>query len=367
MADKTRAVLVTGAAHPWGRNLVSLLEEDPEFDPIIGIDFIKPETPFKRVDFFQVDLHNPLIAELLQVANVDTVCHLQFLDSYASNEEYFDQNVMGAMDLLAACAAAQVPRVIIKSDLKVYGASSLNPNYIKEWADMRGRHHHRYIQDRVEMERMVDRFARQNVTPKLTILRFASILGRTIDTPIMRYLDSNIVPTVIGYDPLFQFVHEKDVLRCLVHTMKTEATGVFNIAGEGALPLSQILRTGGKSPLPVPAQLLKITSTLWRKAGRTGVLASVPIEAGYLKYSCLGDTTRMKQWLGFTPRYSSRETVREFFEYLRIRRFLPKRTAIRSDPMSSEKLQTWIQDRQRASNYLTDLIETFDKENEYDQ
>ncbi|MBU2490658.1 MAG: NAD-dependent epimerase/dehydratase family protein [Proteobacteria bacterium] len=367
MEKKTRSVLVTGVSHAWGAKLVPLLEEDPEFDPIIGIDFKKPEKPFKRMEFFQVDLHNPLIAELLQVARVDTVCHLLFLDSYMGSEEYFDQNVMGTMDLLAACAAGEINRVIIKSDTKVYGADYLHPNYITEDAEIKGFHQHRYIQDRVELERMVDRFTRHNKTPGVTILRFANVLGRTIDTPIMRYLDSNIVPTVLGHDPLFQFTHEQDVIAALYHTIKTGAVGAYNIAGEGVLPLSQVLRIGGKHPLPVSAALLKLTSALWRKAGRKGVLSSVPIEAGYLKYNCLGDTTRMKKDLKFFPRYSSKDAVIDFFEHLRVRQYLPDRTAIRSDPLSSEKLQAWIQSRRRASDYLSDLLDTFNKEGEHDQ
>jgi len=367
MAAKKRGVLVTGVAHPWGRNLVPLLEEDEQFDPIIGVDFKKPETPFKRVEFFQVDLHNPLIPELLQVANVDTVCHLLFLDAYASNEEYFDQNVMGAMDLLAACAASDIKRVIIKSDTKVYGCQYLHPNYLSEYSEFQGRHQHRYIQDRVELERIVDRFSRQNVNPRLTILRFANILGRSIQTPMSRYLDSHIVPTVAGFDPLFQFTHEKDVLACLYHTIKSDVTGVFNIAGEGALPLSQVMRIGGVTNLPLPATLLGLTSMLWRRAGKKGILNSIPIEVGYLKHACLGDTTRMKEWLKFAPRYSSKQTVTDFFENLRVRRYLPSRTSIRSDPLSSEQLQEWIAARRHAQDYLSDLIETFNKAGEHDQ
>lgn len=367
MSAKKRGILITGASHPWGRNLIPLLEEDPEFDPIIGIDFKKPETPFKRVEFFQVDLHNPLIAELLQVAKVDTVCHLLFLDTYKSDEEYFDQNVMGAMDLLAACAAGEIKRAIIFSDTKVYGAESEHPNYISEYGDFRGRHNHRYIQDRVELEIMVDRFARQNVTPRLCILRFANIVGKAIETPVTRYLDSMIVPTALGFDPLFQFTHEKDVLACLYHTIKSEATGVFNVAGEGAIPLSLALRLGGKMALPLPATVIKATGAVWRKAGLKGLLDSIPIEANYLKFNCLGDTTRMKDWLKFYPRYSSKEAVTDFFDNLRMRHYLPKRTKIRSDPLSSEKLQDWIRARRRATDYLTDLIETFNKEGEHDQ
>ena len=367
MAGKKRSVLITGVSHSWGRNLVPLLEQDPEFDPIIGIDFEKPKKPFKRLEFFQVDLHNPLIAELLQVARVDTVCHLLFLDSYASNEEHFDQNVMGTMDLLAACAAAETSRLIIKSSTKVYGAQPSNPHYVSEDADLKGQHQHRYIQDRVELEKIARRFARTNKIPEITVLRFANILGRTIDTPVMRYLDSSVIPTCLGHDPLFQFTHEQDVLAALYHTIKSDATGTFNISGDGVLPLSQILRIGGKAALPMPSPLLRFSSVVLRPGGRRGLTDSIPIETDYIMHHCLGDTSRMKKVLKFEPQFSSKETVREFFEHLRIRRYLPSKKHIHSDPQSSERLQAWIQSRQRASNYLSELIEDFNKEGEHDQ
>ncbi len=367
MAGKKRSVLITGVSHPWGRNLVPLLEQDPEFDPIIGIDFEKPKKPFKRMEFFQVDLHNPLIAELLRVARVDTVCHLLFLDSYTSNEEHFDQNVMGTMDLLAACSAAETQRLVIKSSTKVYGAQASNPHYIMEDADLKGQHQHRYIQDRVELEKIVRKFARTNPIPEIAVLRFANILGRTIDTPVMRYLDSSVIPTCLGHDPLFQFTHEQDVLAALYHTIKGDVVGTYNISGDGVLPLSQILRIGGKAAFPMPSPLLRLSSAVLRPGGRRALTDSIPIETDYIMHHCLGDTNRMKKVLKFSPQFSSKETVLEFFEHLRIRRYLPSRKQIHSDPQSSERLQAWIQSRQRASNYLSDLIEDFDKEDEHDQ
>ncbi|MFP4474310.1 MAG: NAD-dependent epimerase/dehydratase family protein [Desulfatibacillaceae bacterium] len=348
MPKKKRSVLVTGVGHAWGRKLVHKLEGDPRFDPIIGIDFKKPRDRFERMEFFQVDLHNPQLAELLQVARVDTVCHLLFLETYSGNEEYFDQNVMGAMDLLAACVAAEIPRVILMSDTKVYGASYLNPTYLGEDTEIRGGHRHRYIQDRVEMERMLDRHIRQHARPRITILRFANIIGNTVRTHVTRYLDSEVIPTVIGYDPLVQFTHEDDVVEALYHTVKKQdAVGVFNIAGDGVLPLSQAMRIGGRIPLPVPATLLRLTSTLLRPKNRKGLTNSIPMEAEYLMHSCLGDTTRMREVLEFRPRYTSRQAVDDFYQHVRLGKYLPPDRGIRSNPEASERLARYI-DRLRG-------------------
>jgi UDP-glucose 4-epimerase len=343
MSSQTRSVLVTGVGHSWGKKLVRLLEKDKEFNPIIGVDFKKPEERFDRMEFFQVDLHNPLLAELLRAAKVQAVCHLLFLEAYAGNEEYFDQNVMGTMDLMAASVAAQVPRVILKSDTKVYGAGYANPMYLKEETELKGRHQHRYIQDRLDIERVMERHIRQHEIPKVTILRFANIIGNTVATHVTRYLDSEVIPCVFGHDPLFQFTHETDVVRALYHAMKNDASGVFNVSGDGVLPLSQVIRIGGRIPLPLTGGILRLASAVLRPGNRKGFTNSIPIQADYLMYNCLSDTSRMKNVLGFTPRYSSRQAVEDFYQHMRLKRYLPGDKAIRSDPKSSERLARYIE------------------------
>lgn len=364
MAKPKRSVLVTGVAHHWGQSLVPLLEADPDFDTIIGIDYKPLQKPFKRLEFFQIEPHHPLLAELLKVSRVDTVCHLLFEDSYAPSEEIFDLNVMGTMDLLAACGAGETPRVVIMSDTKVYGAYSHNPNFLEEYADFKGKHSHPYITHRVEIENMVDRFTRQNSNPETTILRFANILGYGVDTPMSRYLDSQMVPVAFGFDPMVQFTHARDVISCLYHAVKNDVAGVFNVAGDGYLPLSQVLRLGRRVPLPFGAPFLRIGTKVFQKLP---IPDSLPIPTDFLKFNCVGDTLRMARDLKFSPRYSTKETVLDYFENMRLAKYKPRKTRIESDPKATEELQDYLKSKTRASDYLSELIETFNKEGGHDQ
>ncbi|MBI9075300.1 MAG: NAD-dependent epimerase/dehydratase family protein [Desulfatibacillum sp.] len=339
MVQKKRSVLVTGVCSPWGRKLVPLLENDPEFEVILGLDYKAPDFTLKRTEFFQVDLHNPLIAELIKTSEVDSVCHLQFLDAYSHSEEIFDLNVMGVQDLLAACAAGEVPKVLFMSDTKVYGASSGNPSFLEETADFKGPYRHPYVGDRWEVEKLLAKFSREYPDVKMTILRFANVLGPDVDTPMRRYLEAPAVPMVFGFDPMFQFTHEEDVVAALYHALKSDEHGPFNVSGEGALPIGQALRIGRRAPVPFGAPFLRLSNVFVQK---TPVADYIPIETDFLKYTFVGDTTRMKEVLGFTPKFSSKQTVIDFFEHLRILGYVPKKGEIESNPEAHDLLKEYI-------------------------
>ncbi|MBU2488278.1 MAG: NAD-dependent epimerase/dehydratase family protein [Proteobacteria bacterium] len=351
---KKRSVLVTGAAHYWGGRLIPLLEEDPDIDTLIGLDYRKPDQPFKRLEFFQIEPHHPLLAELLTVAGVDTVCHLLFEEAYSHAEEIFDLNVMGFMDLLAAAAAGETRRVVLMSDTKVYGASSSNPNFLDESTELAERSTHPYVSDRVEIEKFADRFSRQNESPRLAILRFANILGPQADTPMRRFLTPPVVPTAFGFDPMFQLTHEDDVLAALVHAIKNEVEGVYNVAGAGVMPLSQIMRIGDRTPLPVGSPAIRFGNFLFQK---TSFPDSLPLAPEYLKFPHVGETVRMREDLQFVPVRSTRETALDFYEHMRLARYLPKRSGMESDPVASEHLEDYIQTRRRDAGLLFELME----------
>ncbi|WP_028313208.1 NAD-dependent epimerase/dehydratase family protein [Desulfatibacillum aliphaticivorans] len=352
MIQKKRSVLITGVCTPWGGKLARLLENDPDFNIILGLDYKKPDFPLRKTEFFQVDLHNPLIAELIKTSEVDTVCHLQFMDAYSHSEEIFDLNVMGAQSLLAACAAGEVPRVLFMSDTKVYGGSSRNPCFLEETADFKGQYRHPYVRDRWEVEKLLAKFAREYPEIKTTILRFANILGPDVDTPMRRYLEAPAVPMVFGFDPMFQFTHEEDVVAALYHALKSEAHGVFNVAGQGAMPIGQVLRIGRRVPVPFGAPFLRMSNFFVQK---TPVADYIPIETDFLKYTFVGDTTRMKEVLGFKPKYTSKQTVIDFFEHLRILGYIPKRGEIETAPEAHDQLQEYINSMRRINEAIQGL------------
>jgi len=272
---------------------------------------------------------------------------------------------MGTMDLLAACGAGETPRMVVMSDTRIYGAIPKHPNFLMEHTDILSKFRHPYVSHRMEIEKALDRFCRQNQELKATVLRFANILGWGVDTPMRRYLDSPLVPMVFGFDPMMQFTHEKDALAALLHAIKADGVfGAFNIAGKGLLPLSQVLKIGKRVPLPFGGPFLRAGNAMIQ---RTPIPDSIPIATDFLKFNCVGDIAKMQEVLGFSPKYSSKETVVDFFENMRVSRYIPTKDRMVSDPEATRELKQYLGERQKASDYLADLIETFNKESEYDQ
>ncbi|MFP4474226.1 MAG: NAD-dependent epimerase/dehydratase family protein [Desulfatibacillaceae bacterium] len=349
MDSAKRCVLITGVAHYWGNRLARTLEKDPGVDSLLGIDVVKPKKPFDRLEFFEVTPDNPLMAELFAAAKVDTVFHLLFEDTYTHDETVFDINVMGAMDILGACSAAKVPRLVVMSDTRVYGAKSANPGFIKEDAELAGKYRHPYVQQRYDVERVLDRYSRKNELPGIAVLRFANVVGPSCDSPMCRYFDSTPVPTVLGFDPMFQFTHEDDVEAALHKALYSDAAGPVNVAGDKPLPLSQAMRLGGRVVAPMSASVLKVSGAV---AQRTVTSDRLSIEPSYLKYACVGETVRMREELGFVPEYTSKEAVKRYFEYLRVRRYKKRARTIRTDPESERRLHEYI-DQKRGGTGKT--------------
>lgn len=140
---------------------------------------------------------------------------------------------------------------------------------------------------------------------QFTVLRFAPIFGPLIENPISRYLTLPAVPTLMGFDPRLQFIHEADAVAALEYAADHEVSGTFNVAASGQMYLSRVLRLGRRIPQPLPGRMFN--SAL---SGLARVNVSVPRHLrGLLKHGRVVDTTAMTEKLGFEPSFSCRQTV----------------------------------------------------------
>src|SRR5206468_3712792 len=112
-----------------------------------------------------------------------------------------------------------------------------------------------YAKDAVEVEQYARDFGRRRPDVDVTILRFANFMGSQIETPLTRYFSLPVVPTAMGYDPRIQFIHEDDAVEVLYHATRQDHPGIFNVAADGVLLLSQAIRICGKPWLSVPLPL----------------------------------------------------------------------------------------------------------------
>lgn len=309
-------VLVTGVAGAWGGRVAAKLLSRDDLT-LIGVDSQPPENDdLKGLDFIRADLNSPLLPDLLKEENVHTVVHLDFIESVRPSERSFEHNTMGTMRLLGACVSAGVSKVIWRSSIMVYGARATNSAFLSEDTPLQASRRYGYLRDWLEIESFCNGFRRQNPQTALTILRFAHIVGPNIQSPLTRFLQNPAMPSLLGFDPRMQVIHEHDVTHALVHAIDAPATGVFNVAAEGVFPLWKVSTLAGKLPVPVLHPL-----AYWGAA--VGGEQFAPMDLDYLRYHCVGDLTRMRTVLEFTPTYTAEETLREFATQQRLRRYWP--------------------------------------------
>ena len=303
-----RVVLVTGVRGDWGGRVAGRLVR--EGYRVIGLYAEPPAPQIEGADFVQASLRNPALADLLRAEGVETVCHLALVETSRPAQWTFEANVKGTVHLLEACAGAGVRRVVLKSSTAVYGARPGNSAFLSEGHALRGSRGQGIVRDLIEIEKYCAGFHHAQPDVQLLVVRFASIVGPTADTPLTRFLLATDAPTLLGFDPMMQIIHEEDVVAALVHAVGSEVAGPVNVAAEDTLPLSKVRGLAGKPLLPVWHAMI-----YWAK--RRSRLQRLPMDPDYLRYPWVADLARMRHELNFVPSYSAEEALREFGQWRR--------------------------------------------------
>ncbi len=317
MSDRAerQRIAITGAGSFLGRRLLEELGmlEDASHDVFL-LDTAQPPAGMYGARYHHIDLTEPTadanLAAVLRDLGIDTLVHLAFLSRPIVDQAYAHElEAIGSMHVLNACAQAGVHKLIIQSTTAVYGAAATNPNFLAEDRPLNGDRRYRFIRDRIEVERLTARYRQRHPDSVCTVLRFATVLGPMVNNFATNYFRLPVVPTIIGHDPLVQFVHEEDAVRALLLALRHEVNGALNIVGGGVLPLSTVLKLMGKLTLPVFHSLFAPSlSALWLVDR-----ALVPgYHLPYLKYLWVADGARAAAELEFVPEYSVKDTVLSF-------------------------------------------------------
>ncbi|HET9092639.1 MAG TPA: NAD-dependent epimerase/dehydratase family protein [Acidimicrobiales bacterium] len=317
-----RRILLTGLDTFWGGKVAAALEADPAVEVIVGMGTGTPSVELERTEFVRADNSYSLFSRVVRATRVDTIVHtFLVLDSSAmSGRALHETNVIGTMNLLAAAGApgSSIRQIVVKSSSLVYGSHPSDPAWFSEGTPRSRTARNRVERSLCEVEGYVSDFAEDNPGVGVTVLRFANVLGADIDTPISRNLARGVMPCVAGFDPLVQFVEEDDVVRCVEFAVKTAPRGIFNVAGDGKLPVTEVASIAAARRLPLPPVL---TAQAAAPLVRLGLL-SLPTELqDLLRYGRGIDTTRLAE-AGFRPQFSSAGAVQRFAEANRVRRSL---------------------------------------------
>ena len=307
-----RTLLVTGAARRLGAAVLRGLAEHGEGHRILAVDLAEPEPELTvdGVEHVRLDLRAPAIATLIAKTRPDTVLHLDVLAApgqAGGRTAMKERNVIGTMQLLAACQRApSVRRLVVKSSAAVYGSAPRDPARFAEDTQPHRPPRAGYGKDCIEVEEYVRGFARRRPDVAVTVLRFAEQLGPGVRGPFADYLALPVLPTMAGFDPRLQFVHVDDVVRALRLAASRANPGVYNVAGPGSLTLSQVARRLGRATVPVPRFA---APWLGRGLRPAGVADFSEEQIELLTYGRVLDTARMGKRLGFEPAYTTAQAV----------------------------------------------------------
>ena len=226
MSAAGKVVLVTGVSRDLGRRHARALAGVPGVRRVIGVDVVPPRGDIGDVSFVRADIRTPVIAKVIAKEDVDTVVHMSVIatpGSAGGRHTMKELNVIGTMQLLAAAQRSPGLRhLVVKSTSTVYGASNRDPAMFTEDMEPRRAPRAGYAKDVAEIEGYVRGLARRRTDCRVTVLRCANVIGPHVISPLTSYFRLPVVPTVFGFDPRLQFLHEDDLVGVLQTSRSTD-------------------------------------------------------------------------------------------------------------------------------------------------
>jgi UDP-glucose 4-epimerase len=298
------AIVVTGIVGRLGKRVCRVLHRT---HALIGVD--RREFPDKPRDVVhhQFDMRRKKMRDVFRGGGVRAVVHLGVMhDPRASASDHHTWNVVGFGKMLEYMAQYGVKKLVVLSSANIYGPRPDNPQFVTEESPLLGSQEFSEIRDLIEIDMLAQSFFWRNSATETVILRPTHILGGVRNAP-SNYLRLPVVPTLLGFDPMIQVVHQDDVVRAIELALTPGVHGVFNIAGPEPAPLSRVIRSLGRPILPVPHGAAKrLLAGLFRYR-----LSSFPApELDHIRYVCMVDDRRAREKMGYVPAHDLIQTVR---------------------------------------------------------
>lgn len=305
MARRQSLVVVTGVGGRLGQLLARRLHRQ-EGVQVAGID--RRAFPRKAADIehLRIDIRRKGAEDLFRTRQVDVIYHLGVMhDPRQGSGEHHAWNIRGTQQILEFAHRYNVPKVVILSTGDVYGPAGDNPAFITEDAPLLGAQRFAGLRDLIAVDMTAQSWFWKHPEIETVVLRPAHILGATHNA-ISNYLRLPRVPVLMGFDPMFQVLHEEDAVTAILAAATPGVRGVFNIVGPDALPLRKLIEVTGKETLELPHVVLpSVVNRLFQMR-----FAEFPAaELDYIRYAATMDGSRARDVLRFRHAYGVRDAV----------------------------------------------------------
>jgi UDP-glucose 4-epimerase len=291
-------VLITGIAGGQGKLLAHRLLGSGE---VVGVDARPWENCPQGIRLYHADLRKRRFDEVVREEKPTAIVHMGLIRHFrTSDSKRHDFNVRGTKHLLDLCVKYSVGKLVVVSSSYVYGAFAENPYRLDEEAPLSASRSYPEIRDLVEVDSLASAFLWKHPQIRTCVLRPVSVLGAGVSSMAGQILGRSRVPTVLGFNPMMQFIHEEDLTDAVAIALEHGVRGVFNIEGAGEVPLHTAIRETGGRAMPIFEPLMRLG---FGASFRSGVSPYPPGMLDYLKYPVTLSGRRFIEATGFRPRF----------------------------------------------------------------
>ena len=303
-AADDRAVVVTGICGRLGRRLSRVLHRRVK---VVGVDRRAFADRPRDIEHHSLDIRSKRTKDIFRHGGVRALVHLGVMHNPRdSAEDHHAWNVVAFQHLLEYAERYKVPKVVLLSSANVYGPRPDNPVFLNEEAPLLGAGPFSEIRDLVGLDQCAQSYLWRYPQTEAVILRPSHILGTVRNAP-SNYLRLKVVPTLLGFDPMMQVVHQDDVVWALCAALTPGVRGIFNVGGPPPVSLSHALELLERSTVALPHRVARATID---RLFRWRVTSFPAPELDFIRYVCMVDDTRARAELGYQPQHTLLETLR---------------------------------------------------------
>jgi UDP-glucose 4-epimerase len=310
-------VVVTGASGNVGTSLLRALADDDQVDEIVGLARRRPHHEVPKTEWRSGYVERNDLESIFRGA--DCVVHLAWAIQPSHDLAALRRiNVDGSERVFRAVAEAGVPALVYASSVGAYSPGPKHRPVDESWPT-EGTPTSFYARHKAEVESLLDHFQAERPETRVVRLRPGLIFKRSSAEEQRRYFLGPLFPRLLArrgaiavlpdiYGLRFQAVHSLDAGEAYRLAIVGDARGAFNIAAEPVLDPDTLARALGARKLPLPARLVR------GGMAATWQLRLQPTPPGWLDLGLsvpIMDTTRARDVLGWEPRRSSVEAIRD--------------------------------------------------------
>jgi len=298
-------ILVTGMAGSLAQLTADrLLEQGHQ---VIGVDYrerpahLRPDIPFYKGNY-----NKTRFEDVIRREKPDGLMHLGRVGNLKIRVgKRFDLNVVGTGKVMELSLKYGVKRLLVLSTFHIYGAHAHNHIPIFEDEPLRAGSTFPEIADAVQLDNMAQQWVYRHRQLRTVVVRPCNVIGPGIRNAISRFLRRKRLPYVAGFSPMWQFVHQSDMVTALTDLFHSDEVGTFNVAGAGAIPIVDALSITGAQTIPVPNPLASAYMTLQQRFGR----GFPPYLLEFLKYPCVISDEKLRTAIGYQPKVGIEESI----------------------------------------------------------